>query len=125
MLTRLRALSDVLLEDRKPPDFEPASLIEEFEDLLLIHFAAEEAEEFFGSLVTEEPRLLDRVARLQDEHAELAAAVDELLESCHSEAPRTQLAERIQRFLERLDAHECAENELMQELILIDEGGGA
>jgi hypothetical protein len=35
------------------------------------------------------------------------------------------LTARVERFLARLDAHERAENALMQDLILLDEGGDA
>jgi signal transduction histidine kinase len=125
MIARLRALSDVPVQERTPADPEPAALIEQFEDLLLIHFAAEEAEEFFGSLVTDQPWLLDRIGRLQREHGQLATALDDLLEFARSEPRVTELTAHVERFLGRLDAHERAENALMQDLILLDEGGDA
>lgn len=125
MMMRLRKLSDASQQDRTPADPEPAALLEDFEDLLLIHFAAEEAEEFFGSLVTDQPRLLDRLSRLQREHGELAGMADELIEFARREPHLNELSARIECFLDRLDAHEHAENALMQELILLDEGGDA
>ena len=123
MIERLRGLTDAALHGW-PADRDPAALIEEFEDLVLLHFAAEEAEEFVGSLVTDQPRLLGRVERLQQEHGELATALDDLLELARSKPRATELAARLEGFLARLDAHEHAENALMQELITIDEGGG-
>jgi hypothetical protein len=124
-LARHRTASDVPVQERAPADPEPGALIEQFEDLLLIHFAAEEAEEFFGSLVTDQPWMLDRIGRLQQDHGELATALDELLEFARSEPRVTDLTARVERFLARLDAHERAENALMQDLILLDEGGDA
>ena len=125
MITRLRGLCDASQQGRTAAELDPAELLEDFEDLLLIHFAAEEAEEFFGSLTTEQPRLLDRIGRLQREHGELVGMVDELLEYTRREPRHTELSARIERFLDRLDTHEHAENALMQELILLDEGGDA
>jgi hypothetical protein len=123
MIARLRGLSDAAPHGW-PADRDPAVLIEEFEDLVLLHFAAEEAEEFVGSLVTDQPRLLGRVERLQREHGELATALDDLLELARGKPRATELAARVEGFLARLDAHEHAENALMQELIVLDEGGG-
>jgi hypothetical protein len=69
--------------------------------------------------------MLDRIGRLQQDHGELATALDELLEFARSEPRVTDLTARVERFLARLDAHERAENALMQDLILLDEGGDA
>jgi hypothetical protein len=122
-VSQLRELCLALCGNQAIADPGPAALIEEFECQLILHLAAEEAEEFFGSLVTEQPSLLLRVERLQAEHGRMAEALDQVLESAKSGAPGPELAERITRFLNWFDAHEHAENALMQEFFLLDQGG--
>lgn len=122
-VSQLRELCVALCCNQAPADPGPAALIEEFEAQLILHLAAEEAEEFFGSLVTEQPSLLQRVERLQAEHVEMAEALDRLREFAKRGPPGPGLAGRITQFLDRFDTHEHAENELMQEFFLLDQGG--
>jgi hypothetical protein len=119
---RLRETSTALAETDEPVDGEPARLLEDFENELLPHFAAEELEEFCGSLVTQEPRLLGRLGRLQAEHGDIASALGELVDFAWTRPSGRDLAVRIGRFLKVFAKHEHAENELMQELVLLDEG---
>lgn len=120
---RLRELCVALRTEPASADLGAEVLIEEFEDLLIPHFAAEQAEEFFGSLVTEEPRLLQRVERLQAEHGEMAEALDRIAEFARTSPPGPVLATRLTRLLDAFDTHERAENALMQEFLLLDKGG--
>lgn len=122
-VSQLRELCVTLCGSGAPAGPDPAALIEGFESQLILHLAAEEAEEFFGSLVTEQPSLLQRVERLQDEHLRMAEALGRIVESAKSGAPGPKLAERITRFLDWFDAHEHAENALMQEFFVLDQGG--
>jgi hypothetical protein len=123
-VVRLRELCVALCGNQAPTDPGPAVLVEEFEFQLIPHFAAEEAEEFFGSLVTDQPSLLQQVERLQDDHVEMAEALDALQKFAESGPSGPELAARITQFLDRFDAHEHAENTLMQEFFLLDQGGG-
>lgn len=120
---RLRELCVALRAEAASADLGACVLIEEFEDLLIPHFAAEQAEEFFGSLVTEEPRLLQRVERLQAEHWEMAEALDRIAEFARGLPPGPLLAARLTQLLDSFDTHEHAENELMQDFLLLDKGG--
>jgi hypothetical protein len=86
--------------------------MDEFRARLVAHFAAEEADDFFGSLVSQ-PRLLSRVKRLQAEHAELAFAAECLLTLARAKARKSDLAARVVRFLDRFEVHERAENALL------------
>lgn len=97
--------------------------IEEFRARLLAHFAAEETDDFFGSLVRQ-PGLLTRVHRLQAEHADLAFAADCLVTLARTEGRKSDLAARVVRFLDRFEVHEHAENALLRQFLLTDEGGG-
>ena len=103
-----------------PP--EPLKLLKEFEDLLLLHFAAEEAEEFLGRLTTDEPKLLERIDRLQDEHGTIIEALDRVIELAPSGSGAAPFRGALEDLFSRLDAHERAESCLMQELIVLSEG---
>jgi hypothetical protein len=120
---RLRELCVSLLDGDRKCDSDPGGLIEEFESELIPHFAAEQAEEFFASLATEKPWMLKRVERLQEEHRQMADAIDPLLELARDD-PGPGLALRLSNFLDSFDEHERAENALMQEFFLLDEGAG-
>lgn len=120
---RLNDLCTQLWCSEVPLDPSPAALIEEFGALLIPHFATEEIGEFFGSLVTEEPRLLHRVERLEAEHRDMLEALDHLLVFAKDEPVAPDLATRLANFLNWFEAHEHTENALMQEFLLLDEGG--
>ncbi len=121
-LLRLRGMCVVLRDGHAQADAELAGLIQEFEAQLIPHFAAEEAEEFFGSLVRGQPSLRQQVERLQAEHGEMAEALDRLLEFAKSGPPAPEMAVCITRFLDWFGAHEHAENALMREFFLLDRG---
>jgi hypothetical protein len=123
-VTRLRELCVTLVNDEAAAGFEAAALVERFESQLMRHFAAEEAEEFFGSLLTEEPRLLHAVGRLEAEHGAMADALDELLEFALTRPSGPALAAPMTQFLDRFDTHEHAENALLQEFYTLDAGRG-
>ena len=122
---RLRELGAALHGSRAAPGPTAADLIEEFEPVLALHFAAEEAEEFFGSLVTDQPSLLRRVERLQADHVQMANDLDELLRFARSGPSGPELAAGLTGFLDQFEAHERTENALMQEFFLLDQGGGS
>ena len=98
--------------------------IQQFRARLLIHFAAEEAEDFFESVVKSQPGLVQRAMHLQGEHAELAFALECLFVLAKTAPRKPELAARLVRFLDRFELHEHAENALLQELLLTDEGCG-
>lgn len=120
-VSQLRELCATLTCSQAPVDSGPAELIEEFEAQLILHLAAEEADEFFGSLVTERPSMLQRVERLQAEHLEMAEALDQLREFAKRGPPGPELAGRIAQFLDRFDTHEQIESALMRKFFLLDE----
>ena len=119
----LKWLCRALVDGSLPGGFELEKRLEEFEEKLLVHFAAEEAEEFFGTLMTDQPSFLQRAAEAEAEHAQLLLELDALLDTAQVEAPSRELAGRLLRFLEQLGAHERAEKELLQDLVLLEEGG--
>lgn len=124
LVVQLRGLCGSLREYNRVGDCDPYALIEEFESELIPLFAAEQAEEFFAGLAIEQPLILTRIECLQEEHRQIAEAVDQLLESARSD-PGPELALRLGAFLDSFDAHERAEDSLMEEFFLLcDRSGG-
>jgi hypothetical protein len=124
-VTRLRGLCVTLRDHPEPADPALSALIEEFASQVSRHFAAEEREGgLVGGGARGQPHLVQRIDRLQHEHWEMAQALDRLLEFARSEPPAPELAQRVGTFLDWFDAHEHAENALMQDFLLVDEGGG-
>ena len=123
-VVRLRRLCLKLEGNQGPAGPGAAALVEEFAYLLIAHFAAEEASEFFENRLRDRPQMLRRVEGLQTEHGEIAAALGEVLEFAKSKPPGPVLATRVARILDMFDAHERAEKAVIQELVLLDEGGG-
>jgi len=124
-IQQLRELCVALRDGQGPTPADPAELIEDLECEVIPHFAAEQLEEFFGSLITDDPSLLDRVARLQAEHGELAEAFGRLVKLAECKTPPLALAEGVELLLDRLEAHEQAERTLMQRFVQLDEIGSA
>lgn len=122
---RLKELCTSLRRNEVSVDPSPVVLIEEFGGLLIPHFAAEEVEKFFGSSVTEEPQLLRLVEGLEAEHKDMLEALDRLVVFANDGPQPADLAARLANFLHWVEAHEHAENALMQEFLLRDEDGNA
>lgn len=124
-IQRLRELCAALRDGRGPTMADSVALIEDLECELIPHFAAEALQEFFGSLVTDDPPWRDRVARLGAEHAELAEALYHLVELAKCEAPPFALAKGLDLLLDTLEAHEHAERALMRDFVQLDDVGPA
>lgn len=113
LVAKLRALAASLRDGQ--------DLLEEFEAELIPHFASEQAEEYFGSLIAEQPHLLRQVEQLQRDHEQLTEDLDRLTQLA-ANARGSELGPRLERFLDAFEAHERAENALLQEFCLMDEG---
>jgi hypothetical protein len=123
MVARLRGLCLTLSGNQAPADLGAAALVEEFAYLAIAHFAAEQASDFLENLSRNQPGLLQRIERLQTEHGEIAAALGQVLELGHGKPPGPELAIHLTHALDMFDAHERAEKAIIQELVLVDEGG--
>jgi len=97
-------------------------LVHELYDKLEKHFAAEESEGYFGTLVAESPALASTVEHLLSEHREFLVTVRRLLDLSASAKYRAEFAVTLSGFLARFEVHEHAENRLLQEFFLRDEG---
>jgi hypothetical protein len=107
---------------------EALARIDEFERRLRSHFDFEEAGGYLAEELAMAPRLAARASRLLSEHNNLAAGFARFCERAH-EAGRIPggwqtLDAELSAFVERIRLHEHDENELIQEAMMVDDGGG-
>jgi hypothetical protein len=119
-VVRLRDMCAPLARDEPCAEPGPTVLMEELEAELIGHFVVEKAEELYAGLFTEEPRLMERVERLNVERKEIVRAMDELMNLAQGGPPGHELALSLAPFLDWVDLHERAENAVMQDFLLLD-----
>ena len=116
-LKQLRVMC-VALEIREPEE-EPQArrrLLEDLRSDLSGHFAAEEAEAYFGTIADEAPLLGPRIHRLKSEHAAMLTAVAELCRLANDAGRSAELSAATRRLIAELERHERAESLLLREL---------
>jgi Hemerythrin HHE cation binding domain len=84
-----------------------------FCERVLVHFAAEEGADYFGTLSGESDALAEGIARLREEHGELTRVIARLRAFRDEESALTAFAEELEGFLDRLAAHEKQETALL------------
>lgn len=84
---------------------------------LVVHFAAEEADGYFGTLRAESPQTLHAVERLVSEHREIRAGLRALLDLI-GRVDEMELGRDIDLFIARLVAHEHDESALMSRFLV-------
>lgn len=122
-IARLRELCAAVERDEPSDEPELRRLVDHLQLQLTVHFETEEADDGFAALVATQPRLLRRVAALRAEHVEMNKALASLVELAATGRP-AELGACLMSLLDRFDAHERVENDLLQELVLVDEGCG-
>jgi len=126
---RLRSLRSRLEELSGAPemladaDRGARELTDELVRAIGVHFEAEEDEGYFGALVAGRPELGPPIERLRAEHRRISARGAELLALSESSRVPREVASRLRELLDSFDAHESAENELLQDFFGRDEGG--
>ena len=104
------------------PRADASKLIDQFASELREHFAAEEADGYFGALVDERPELHTLVERLRQEHREMLELVAALLAPL--EGGEASDRDSVMRdLLDRFQHHERAEAQMLQEFFGRDDGG--
>ena len=80
-LGRLRLMCSKLEDGQRAADSEPSptSLLLELRTDLAEHFAAEEGQDYFGTVVDEAPQLQRQIDELKAEHVAMLTMVDELV----------------------------------------------
>src|SRR5262245_26766598 len=96
----LHALGDLCAaleahDPRSPPERGPVQLIGEFVSELSQHFAAEEADEYFGTMARERPGLASAIARLEADHRAMLETLRALLEASADERKWRMVARSV------------------------------
>lgn len=101
-------------------------LFDELADRVRRHFANEETGGYFHEIVELAPRLSSRADRLEREHAELLEIAEQLSRNirhaCETQIWWFAIRVDFERFIERCERHEAAENALVQDAYLQDIG---
>lgn len=93
----------------------PASLLGELLSDLSEHFAMEEGEAYFGTLVDEAPALDSRIAELKLEHTIMLHGVGVLCSIASDPKRWAELPRPTRELLSLLERHERAESQLLGE----------
>jgi hypothetical protein len=123
---KLHKIHDVLFEhDPRPAELE--TLLREFLNTLVVHFANEEDDGFFHNVSVQSPRLAQTAGRLSVEHRELLHEAEELCRFAEAGAPSMpwwrELTNRCHNFNHRLMRHECEESQLLQDMRRVEISG--
>ncbi len=122
-LRRLEQLCATLEETERAPPLgrAPLELIAELQDELAQHFAAEEADAYYGTMAHDRPSSAHRITSLKQQHVEMLETLG-LLQHLAENGRLSELPPPARRFVAALRAHEGAETRLLQEFFLRDEG---
>jgi hemerythrin-like domain-containing protein len=123
-VNELRALCVALKGGRPTTKLDARSALEHFLRRLRRHFAREESDGYFGTVVASVPDLNVDIAWLQAEHGEIIETMLELLRMCEY-ADGQRLAGALERTLEAFEAHERRETELIQHFLQSDKAAVA
>jgi iron-sulfur cluster repair protein YtfE (RIC family) len=103
--------------------------LRDFQNQLLKHFDLEEENGFLGDVLRQAPRFRHIVDQLEEEHQKIIADVNHIISvlksiegSASSKLPRVR--ERIRALIALFEAHESAENDLIQHIYYQDYGVG-
>ncbi len=116
-LKRLRAMCVAL--DAPNPNLhalEPTRLLQDLQTALSEHFAAEEADAYFGTIADEAPALATGIAQLKAEHAAMLAALSTLCRLASGAELVTELSLATRQLITDLERHERAESLLLRSL---------
>jgi hypothetical protein len=123
-IVELRNVSDSLREGDPHAGAAARDLLSDLSAEFSLYFDAEESENYFGALLADRPRLKTEVGKLRDAHEGFRDSVGSLRRLAADESQDTRLAAGIDRVLDDFEEHEQAENALLQEFFLTDEGYG-
>jgi hemerythrin len=113
-IARLREHATGLALGRKSSELDVETLLDRFFDQLLAHFAAEENEGYFGTVVEDYPALSVQVERLMAEHEEMVDAVERLRVLAEQPARTRDLGLGLLELFGQFEGHEQEESILMR-----------
>ncbi len=130
MVQEIRAIIAAATPDERTPQWRLA-LLQMLRDLaneLVEHFHLEEEGGFMSAVLSRKPQNAPIVQRLQREHAEITRRLNKVVMDVEAvrqgnESGVLDIRRRTTAVLSLLDAHEAAEESLIQETYLQDEGG--
>jgi len=114
-LKELRAMCSALEAQRSVPD--ASRLLQDLRADLSGHFAAEEAESYFGTIVEESPSLAPRIGELKHEHESMLVALVALGLLADDPTRANELARAARLLIAELERHERAESQLIGQLL--------
>jgi hemerythrin len=102
-----------------PASLAPLELLEDLASDLSRHFAAEEADAYFGTIAEEAPLLATRIAQLTTEHATMLGAIADLCRFADDTARHRELSRAARELVAQLERHERDESLLLRELLAV------
>ena len=120
-VNELRARCVALKDGRTTTELDMRSALEQFLRRLRRHFAREESDGYFGTVIASLPDLNVDIAWLQAEHGEIIETMLELIRMCEY-GDGQRLAGALERTIEAFEAHERRETELIQQFLQSDSG---
>lgn len=121
-ISGLRRISGSLLSYAPRAITDARDLLSDFSARLSTYFDAEEEGGYFGTIWTDCPELQHKVVVLEQEHTDLRDAVATLRRLARDGAQAADLGRRIGLVIDEFEAHERAENGLLQDFFLRDGG---
>jgi hypothetical protein len=103
-------------------DLGPESLLSELHGDLTEHFALEEADDYFGTVVDEDPTLSEPIEALKAEHAVMLERLEGLLELAGDALLWAELPLATRGLLGQLEHHERSESALLRQLFFPQRG---
>lgn len=126
LFTTFRALYDACNAAAPDRDIHaPAKSVRLFEELLGLlsrHFSAEEAESYFGAIVTERPSLRHQIFALKAEHAAILTAMSALSHIANGGTAPVSFVSAVQHCAEWLQSHEQRESLILREFLYAKDG---
>jgi hypothetical protein len=120
LLDRIRTICQVLTghsDSATAGESERIQVIVEWRTRLSRHFETEESPRYFGTLVTERPALIPRVAELRAEHTAVLETLELLIRLAGDPDRTLEFAARTLGLIATLERHEQAESILMREFM--------
>lgn len=122
-LRRVSDLCQALQAGRS--DVDPNVLFSQLRVDLVLHFALEEADSYFGVVLRERPSLSQALTRLRHEHAAMLEQLETLKSLVGDPRRWPELVRPTAELVDAFRRHEHEEGELLQEFFLRDDGVGA
>jgi hypothetical protein len=110
--------------ERGRTDMDPVAVLSELRVDFELHFALEEGSEYFGAVQRERPGLGHELDELRREHVALLQELDGLRTIAEDKSRARELVAAILHLITDFRMHERREADLLQELVLRDDGIG-